>query len=220
MAAIESQHRTGDRRSHLRWIAGGLLLVSAVGMLPLTAPHEATAVFAGGCFWGVEWVFEHVRGVRSVEAGYSGGSVAAPTYEQVGTGTTGHAESVRIVYQPSEVSYRQLLEVFFLVAHDPTTRDRQGPDVGSDYRAIVFVGDSGQRHEAATYLAELTARHVFSAPIVTELRPLQPFYPAEAYHQDFAARHPTESYIRVNDAPKLERLEQLFPVLYRRDPVR
>jgi len=163
----------------------------------------------------VEWVFEHLRGVKSVVAGYSGGSTVAPTYEQVGAGTTGHAEAVRVVYDPEEVSYRQLLEVFFLVAHDPTTRDRQGPDVGPDYRAIVFVRDSGQRREVESYISELAARRLFAGPIVTEVRPVQPFYPAEAYHQHYAARHPTEPYIRINDAPKLVRLRRLFPALYR-----
>lgn len=191
------------------------LIVTAAGAPRQAAPREASAVFAGGCFWGVEWVFEHLRGVKSVVSGYSGGSTAAPTYEQVGTGTTGHAESVRVVYDPGEVSYRQLLEVFFLVAHDPTTRDRQGPDVGPDYRAIVFVGDSGERREVESYISELAARRVFAGPIVTEVRPAQPFYPAEAYHQHYAALHPTEPYIRINDAPKLARLQRLFPGLYR-----
>jgi len=191
------------------------LIVTAAGGSRPAAPREASAVFAGGCFWGVEWVFEHLRGVKSVVAGYSGGSTVAPTYEQVGAGTTGHAEAVRVVYDPEEVSYRQLLEVFFLVAHDPTTRDRQGPDVGPDYRAIVFVRDSGERREVESYISELAARRLFAGPIVTEVRPVQPFYPAEAYHQHYAARHPTEPYIRINDAPKLVRLRRLFPALYR-----
>jgi len=191
------------------------LIVTAAGGPRPAAPREASAVFAGGCFWGVEWVFEHLRGVKSVVAGYSGGSTVAPTYEQVGAGTTGHAEAVRVVYDPGEVSYRQLLEVFFLVAHDPTTRDRQGPDVGPDYRAIVFVRDSGERREVESYISELAARRLFAGPIVTEVRPVQPFYPAEAYHQHYAARHPTEPYIRINDAPKLVRLRRLFPALYR-----
>jgi peptide-methionine (S)-S-oxide reductase len=194
-----------------------LLLVTAAGGPRAAAPREASAVFAGGCFWGVEWVFEHLRGVKSVVAGYSGGSTVAPAYEQVGTGATGHAESVRVVYDPGIVSYRQLLEVFFLVAHDPTTRDRQGPDVGSDYRAIVFVRDSGERREVESFIADLAARRVFAAPIVTEVRPVQPFYPAESYHQHYAALHPTEPYIRINDAPKLVRLQRLFPALYRPD---
>ena len=187
-----------------------------LALLALAAPQSrhAEAIFAGGCFWGVQWVFEHVRGVTAVVSGYSGGSVANPTYELVGTGTTGHAESVRVTYDPSVVSYRQLLEVFFRVAHDPTTRDRQGPDVGSDYRAIVFARDSAQLKEVAAYVGDLTAERVFHKPIVTELRLVQPFYEAEAYHQRYAALHPTEPYIAINDAPKLRRLQQLFPALY------
>jgi len=184
----------------------------------LTTParaQSAEAVFAGGCFWGVQWVFEHVRGVTAVVSGYSGGSVPNPTYELVGTGRTGHAESVRVTYDPSVVSYRQLLEVFFRVAHDPTTRDRQGPDVGSDYRAIVFARDSAQLREVSAYVAELTAKRAFPKPIVTELRLRQPFYPAEPYHQRYAALHPNEPYIVINDVPKVKRLEQLFPSLYR-----
>ena len=178
------------------------------------AAQKAEAVFAGGCFWGVQWVFEHVRGVSSVVSGYSGGTVANPTYELVGTGTTGHAESVRVTYDPAQVSYRQLLEVFFRVAHDPTTRDRQGPDVGSDYRAIVFARDSAQLREVSAYVSELTAKRVFGKPIVTELRLSQPFYMAEAYHQRYAALHPNEPYIVINDAPKVQRLQELFPDLF------
>ena len=176
--------------------------------------EQAEAVFAGGCFWGVQWVFEHVRGVSSVVSGYSGGTVANPTYELVGTGTTGHAESVRVTYDPAQVSYRQLLEVFFRVAHDPTTRDAQGPDVGSDYRAIVFARDSAQLREVSAYVSELTAKRVFGKPIVTELRLSQPFYAAEAYHQRYAALHPNEPYIVINDAPKVQQLQKLFPGLF------
>ena len=188
-------------------------LALVVGARALPA-QKAEAVFAGGCFWGVQWVFEHVRGVSSVISGYSGGNVANPTYEIVGTGATGHAESVRLTYDPAVVSYRQLLEVFFRVAHDPTTRDRQGPDVGSDYRAIVFAHDSAQLREASAYVSELTARRVFGKPIVTELRLRQPFYDAEAYHQHYAALHPDEPYIAINDAPKVQRLQKLFPDLF------
>lgn len=190
----------------------------AIALVGFTAPlpaQEAEAVFAGGCFWGVQWVFEHVRGVTAVVSGYSGGSVANPTYELVGTGRTGHAESVRITYDPSVVSYRELLEVFFRVAHDPTTRDRQGPDVGSDYRAIVFAQDSTQLREVAAYVAELTAQRVFANPIVTELRLRQPFYMAEEYHQRYAALHPNEPYIVINDAPKVGSLQKQFPRLFR-----
>lgn len=180
----------------------------------VSAQAQAEAVFAGGCFWGVQWVFEHVRGVSSVVSGYSGGTVANPTYELVGTGTTGHAESVRVTYDSAQVSYRQLLEVFFRVAHDPTTRDRQGPDVGSDYRAIVFARDTAQLREVSAYVSELTAKRVFGKPIVTELRLSQPFYVAEAYHQRYAALHPNEPYIVINDAPKVQRLQKLFADLF------
>lgn len=176
--------------------------------------EQAEAVFAGGCFWGVQWVFEHVRGVTAVVSGYSGGAVPNPTYELVNTGRTGHAESVKVTYDPAVVSYRQLVEVFFRVAHDPTTRDRQGPDVGSDYRAIVFARDSAQLREVTSYVSELTAKRVFGRPIVTELRLLQPFYVAEAYHQRYAALHPNEPYIAINDAPKVRHLKQLFPALF------
>jgi peptide-methionine (S)-S-oxide reductase len=182
---------------------------------PGLAPREATAVFAGGCFWGVEWVFEHVRGVRSAVAGFSGGTVASPSYEQVNSGSTGHAESVLVTYDPTVVSYRQLLEVFFRVAHDPTSRDRQGPDVGPDYRAIVFVRDDEERKQVGAYIAELTAQKAFRRPIVTEVHPVQPFYVAEAYHQHYAQNNQRDMYIAVNDAPKIRRLESLFPALYR-----
>ena len=194
-----------------------ILAIGSLAVVSLSARPQsknAEAVFAGGCFWGVQWVFEHVRGVTTVVSGYSGGKLANPTYEQVGTGTTGHAESVRVTYDPSVVSYRQLLEVFFRVAHDPTTRDRQGPDVGSDYRAIVFARDSIQLREVAAYVSELTAQRVFGEPIVTELRLRQPFYEAEPYHQRFAARNPDHPYILINDAPKLEKLQEVFPGLY------
>jgi peptide-methionine (S)-S-oxide reductase len=205
------------RPTVLRW--GGLCALGTVALLaspPLGfgQARQTSAVFAGGCFWGVESVFEHVRGVRSATSGYSGGSVADPSYEVVETGATGHAETVRVVYDPAQVSYRQLLAVFFLVAHDPTTRDRQGPDAGPQYRAIVFYQDSAQQREARSYIAELTAHRVVARPIVTEVRPFQAFYPAESYHQHYAALHPTQPYIVINDAPKLERLRRLFPALY------
>jgi peptide-methionine (S)-S-oxide reductase len=190
--------------------------VLALALIPAFAgAQKSEAVFAGGCFWGVQWVFEHVRGVSAVVSGYSGGSVPNPTYELVGTGRTGHAESVLVTYDSTVVSYRQLLDIFFRVAHDPTTRDRQGPDVGSDYRAIVFARDSAQLRDVSAFVAELTARRVFEDPIVTELRLRQPFYMAEAYHQRFAADHPNEPYIVINDAPKVQRLKELFPALFR-----
>jgi peptide-methionine (S)-S-oxide reductase len=194
------------------------LLLTCFALMGIPAParaQEAEAIFAGGCFWGVQWVFEHVKGVTGVVSGYSGGTVANPTYELVGTGRTGHAEAVRVTYDSSIVSYRDQLEIFFLVAHDPTTRDRQGPDVGSDYRAIVFARDSAQLREVTSYVAELTARREFANPIVTELRLRQPFHVAEAYHQRYAALHPDEPYIVTNDAPKIVALQNRFPRLYR-----
>jgi peptide-methionine (S)-S-oxide reductase len=189
--------------------------IALAGFSAPVQAQEAEAVFAGGCFWGVQWVFEHVRGVTAVVSGYSGGTVPNPTYELVGTGRTGHAESVRVTYDPSVVSYRQLLEIFFRVAHDPTTLDRQGPDVGSDYRAIVFTKDSSQLREVAAYIAELTAQRLFPSPIVTELRLRQPFYMAEEYHQRYASLHPNEPYIAINDAPKVRNLQKQFPRLFR-----
>jgi len=194
----------------------GLMLMLATTASAQAAP--ATAVFAGGCFWGVEGVFEHVKGVLSATAGYAGGSVQSPSYVQVSTGTTGHAESVRVTYDPSQVTYEQLLEVFFTVAHDPTQRNRQGPDVGTQYRSIVFYGDSVQRRIAQGYLAGLTARRAYQAPIVTEIVPLETFYPAEAYHQHYMARHPHPLYIVYNDAPKVENLRRDLPGLYREPP--
>ena len=178
------------------------------------AGAEAVAVFAGGCFWGVEAVFEHLRGVRAATAGYAGGTVVAPSYEQVSTGETGHVEAVQVAYDPSRITYRQLLQVFFTVAHDPTRSDGQGPDVGPEYQAVVFYGDAEQHRAAEAYVAELTAAKAFPTPIVTAIRPLKAFYPAEAYHQHYAARHPTEPYIAINDAPKLAHLRRAFPGLY------
>jgi peptide-methionine (S)-S-oxide reductase len=194
------------------------LALAGIALLNLATPVKAQvaeAVFAGGCFWGVQWVFEHVKGVTGVVSGYSGGNVANPTYELVGTGQTGHAESVRVTYDPKVVSYRQLLDVFFRVAHDPTTFDRQGPDVGSDYRAIVFANDSAHLREISDYVAQLRDRRVYPAPIVTELRLRQPFYVAEEYHQRYAELHPNDPYILINDVPKIRRLQQLFPRLFR-----
>ena len=179
------------------------------------ARAAATAVLAGGCFWGVEAVFEHVRGVVSVASGYSGGNAETADYEQVNTGTTGHAEAVRITYDPSQVSYGELLRVFFSVAHDPTQKDRQGPDVGPQYRSAIFFADAEQERVARAYVAQLEKAKFFKGPIVTELAPLRAFYRAEEYHQDFAARNPTHPYIVHHDLPKVERLKAGLPELYR-----
>jgi peptide-methionine (S)-S-oxide reductase len=176
---------------------------------------EQTAVLAGGCFWGVEGVFEHVKGVTDVVSGYAGGPAGKAHYATVSTGETGHAESVRITFDPSQVSYGQLLQVFFSVAHDPTQKNRQGPDVGPQYRSAVFYADSEQARVARAYVAQLEAARAYSGPIVTELAPLTAFYPAEAYHQDYMARHPHEPYIVINDRPKVAHLKERFPQLYR-----
>jgi peptide-methionine (S)-S-oxide reductase len=181
------------------------------------APASAvdTAVFAGGCFWGIEAVFEHLKGVQSAVSGYTGGSTASPSYEDVSTGTTGHAESVRVVYDPSVISYGQLLQVFFSVAHDPTELNYQGPDHGTQYRSAIFYRTKDQQAAAQSYVRQLTTAKTFSKPIVTQIVPLSAFYPAEDYHQDYMAHHPTQPYIVYNDAPKVEHLKTQFPQLYR-----
>lgn len=182
---------------------------------PLAAGKDQVAVFAGGCFWGVEGVFEHVKGVKNVVSGYSGGSALTARYALIGTGKTGHAEAVRIVYDPKLVSYGQLLKVYFSVAHDPTQLNRQAPDVGPHYRSEIFAASAEQQKIANAYIAQLTAAKAFSAPIVTKLGPLKAFYPAEAYHQDYMRLNPNQPYIVYNDAPKLVHLKQLFPQMYK-----
>jgi len=178
------------------------------------AKGQATAVFAGGCFWGVEAVFKHVKGVTRATSGYAGGSAKTASYELVGSGTTGHAESVEVVYDPSQISYGQLLKVFFSVAHDPTQLNRQGPDVGTQYRSAIFFSNPDQQRIAQAYVAQLQDAKLFSRPIVTQVAPLQGFYPAEAYHQDYLARHPESMYIVINDLPKLAQLKVQWPDLY------
>jgi peptide-methionine (S)-S-oxide reductase len=174
-----------------------------------------TAVFAGGCFWGIEGVFEHTRGVISATAGYAGGHTPSPSYEEVSSGETGHAEAVRVVYDPAQVTYGQLLAVFFTVAHDPTELDRQGPDVGTNYRSIAFYRDSTQHAAIDTFIAELQKRRLYSKPVVTEVIPLATFYEAEGYHQHYMEHHPDQPYIAYNDAPKVVHLKEAFPALYR-----
>ena len=190
---------------------------AAPAVRALGAPAAAldTAVFAGGCFWGIEAVFEHLKGVKYAESGYAGGSVASPSYEQVSSGETGQAESVRVVYDPAQISYGQLLQVFFSVAHDPTQLNRQGPDVGTQYRSVLFYRNAEQERAARAYIAQLTAAKTFSRPIVTQVVPLKAFYLAEAYHQDYMAHHPDAPYIVYNDAPKVAQLRARFPALYR-----
>jgi peptide-methionine (S)-S-oxide reductase len=183
---------------------------------PLTqAAGKQTAVFAGGCFWGTQSVFERVKGVLATTAGYSGGSAATATYEQVGQENTGHAESVKVVYDPSKITYGQLLQIFFSVVHDPTQLNRQGPDVGESYRSVIFYANDEQQKISKAYIAQLDAAKVFRKPIVTQVVPLKGFYDAEAYHQDYALNHPDNPYILVCDRPKVEALKQQFPELFK-----
>jgi len=197
--------------------AAGPLPNPKIDTPPAAATGTRTAVFAGGCFWGMEGVFEHVKGVTRVVSGYAGGSAATAHYEQVSTGTTGHAESVRISYDPKRISYGQLLKVFFSVAHDPTELNRQGPDTGTQYRSAIFYTDGEQKRVADAYIAQLQAAHAFARPIVTEVTPLKGFYEAEAYHQHYLALHPDQPYIVINDLPKIANLQRQFPALYVRD---
>lgn len=180
-----------------------------------TKSGQETAVFAGGCFWGVQAVFQHVKGVISATSGYSGGPSSVAEYEVVSTGTTGHAESVKVVFDPSKVSYGQLLKVFFSVAHDPTELNRQGPDTGTQYRSVTFYTGDQQKQIAQAYIAQLDQAKVFPRAIVTQVVPLKGFYPAEAYHQNYATLHPDNPYIMYNDLPKVAHLQQQFPNLYR-----
>jgi peptide-methionine (S)-S-oxide reductase len=179
------------------------------------AGGEQTAVLAGGCFWGVDAVFKHVKGVSRVVSGYSGGEPATANYEAVSTGRTGHAESVQITYDPAKISYGQLLKVFFAVAHDPTELNRQGPDVGTQYRSVIFHANGEQKQIAESYIGQLNKAGVFRVPIVTQVAPLKQFYPAEDYHQNYLALHPYQPYIVINDMPKLRQLRREFPALYR-----
>ena len=179
------------------------------------AATEDTAVFAGGCFWGVEAVFEHVKGVKQAISGYAGGNVAKPTYEQVSSGDTGHAESVEVIYDPSQVSYGKLLQIFFSVAHDPTQLNRQGPDHGTQYRSAIFYRNAQQEKIAESYIKQLTDAKTFRSPIVTQVAKLNAFYEAEDYHQNYLEQHPNQLYIVINDKPKLVALKKVFPDIYR-----
>lgn len=179
-----------------------------------SAPGQQTVVLSGGCFWGVQAVFQHVKGVIRATSGYSGGSAKTAEYEIVSTGKTGHAESVQVVFDPSQITYGQLLRVFFSVAHDPTQLNRQGPDEGSQYRSAIFYTNDEQKRIAQAYITQLDQAKVFSRLIVTQVAPLQAFYPAEAYHQNYATLHPNQPYIVFNDAPKVEHLRQSFPDIY------
>jgi peptide-methionine (S)-S-oxide reductase len=177
-------------------------------------PGQAMAVVAGGCFWGVQAVFQHTKGVLRATSGYAGGSAVTARYDIVSSETTDHAESVQVIYDPSQITFGQLLRVFFSVAHDPTQRDKQGPDRGRSYRSVIFTTNADQARIARAYIDQLDAAKVFGSPIVTDVSAPMPFYPAEDYHQDYATLHPDELYIRINDAPKLVQLKQQLPELY------
>ena len=227
-------------RSHARLLTGLLVIPAAVVLISarltglahsaaapsvipapafddlfIEAPALDTAYFAGGCFWGIEGVYEHVRGVHSAVSGYSGGSAATANYDQVSGGDTGHAETVRVIYDPAQVSYGKLLHIFFSVAHDPTQLNRQGPDRGTQYRSAIFFKSAEQQQIAQRYIAQLTTSKFFQKPIVTEVVKLTAFYPAEAYHQDYMVHHPNQPYIVIHDAPKVAALKKNFASLYK-----
>ncbi len=184
--------------------------------VPVTgSATEDTAVFAGGCFWGVEAVYDHVKGVKRAISGYAGGDVASPSYEQVSTGDTGHAESVEVIYDPSQVTYGKLLQIFFSVAHDPTQLNRQGPDHGTQYRSAIFYRNAQQQQVAESYIKQLTEAKTYSRPIVTQIAALRAFFPAEEYHQNYLAQHPNQLYIVINDQPKIAALKAQFADIYR-----
>jgi peptide-methionine (S)-S-oxide reductase len=218
---------TANLRSRFIFVSVVLLFVCSLQAAPkppipaaivdsslASAGGRKTAVFAGGCFWGTQAVFERVKGVIGTTVGYSGGSAKTATYDQVTTETTGHAESVEVVYDPSQLTYGQLLRIFFSVAHDPTELNRQGPDVGTSYRSAIFYSDDEQKRIAGAYIAQLDEAKVFRKRIVTEVSPLKGFYRAEDYHQDFALKNPTNSYIQICDLPKISVLKQQFPDLF------
>jgi peptide-methionine (S)-S-oxide reductase len=223
------------------WLAGAAMLAVAAGFAAVHLPASAaaaslrvpppqsdlaaadgpqTVVLSGGCFWGVQGVFEHVSGVLQAVSGYAGGAASTANYETVSTGETGHAESVRITYDPKVVTFGHLLQVFFSVALDPTEVNRQGPDSGTQYRSEVFVGNEDQARVARAYIAQLDQAHVFARPIATRVDQLSGFYPAEGYHQDYLIQHPDSMYIVINDQPKITALHRLFPEEWRQDPVR
>lgn len=233
---MRSSNKNAGCSPHIA-ILGAAVLASASACLTLAASAEEanvipapvqdevagaaseTAVFAGGCFWGVQGVFQHVKGVTSATSGYAGGPQSSAQYETVSTGSTGHAESVQIVFDPRKISYGHLLQIYFSVAHDPTQLNRQGPDTGTQYRTAIFPQNDAQSKVAKAYINQLNHARVFSAPIVTRIEPGKSFYPAEAYHQNFLTNNPTYPYIVINDLPKVDNLKRLFPEDFRRDPV-
>ena len=236
MTQMTTNPRT-PRRLGMAALLAGVLLLGGLGLrsLPAAADSPAlpppasdepagqatseTTVVAGGCFWGVQGVFQHVKGVTRAVSGYAGGEKDTAHYKMVGTGETGHAESVQITFDPRQITYGRILQIYFSVAHDPTELNHQGPDEGTQYRSTIFAANAGQAQVAKAYIAQLGQAHVFSAPIVTTIELGRSFYPAEDYHQDFLARNPDYPYIVYNDLPKIAELKRLFPDLYRPDPV-
>lgn len=233
-------HRRGlHRRGLLQTLTGGIVLLGSgllwqstafsadeavripppVMDMPATGPAPQRAIFAGGCFWGVQGVFQHVKGVQRAVSGYSGGTASTASYEQVSRGNTGHAESVEVTFDPSLVSYGELLQIFFSVVHDPTQLNRQGPDTGTQYRSAIFATSPAQLKTAQAYVAQLDAAHLYPKPIVTRLEDRASFYPAELYHQDFMTENPRHPYIVFNDLPKVSNLKRLFPDHYLSEPV-
>jgi peptide-methionine (S)-S-oxide reductase len=207
------------------WMATSAVAEKAVKLprpafdAPVASQGPQTAVFAGGCFWGVQAVFQHTQGVLKALSGYAGGKKETANYEAVGSGATGHAESVQVTYDPKQISYGKLLQIYFSVAHDPTQLNRQGPDWGTQYRSAIFFANDNQKQVAERYIAQLEAAHAFPGKIVTQLAPLTAFYPAEAYHQDYATLHPESSYIATFDRPKIANLKSTMPEVYREAPV-
>lgn len=198
---------------------GDAVVIPPPALDPTTQARSETAVFAGGCFWGVQGVFQHVKGVKKAESGYAGGSADTARYERVSDGDTGHAEAVEVTFDPTQVSYGTLLQIYFSVAHNPTELNRQGPDSGTQYRSAIFTRSGEQQKVAQAYIAQLDAAHSFSKPIVTKLESYNGFYPAEDEHQDFLTEHPTYPYIVINDLPKVAQLKQLFADRYQEKPV-
>jgi len=228
--------RSSLSRLSLCAAAIGALAITAFAVAPLRAAEDAviipapaadlpasdgtqTVVVAGGCFWGVQGVFQHVDGVTSAVSGYAGGAKETAEYDKVGSGRTGHAESVRVTYDPRKVSYGRLLQIYFSVAHDPTELNRQGPDVGTQYRSTIFPASEAQAKVAKAYIDQLDQAHAFGAKIVTTIEPGRTFYPAEGYHQDYLTLHPNQPYIAINDLPKVANLKRLFADSYRAEPV-
>ena len=204
-------------RNVVRGLAATSLIVAASAMTRQRVdapPKTETVVFAGGCFWGVQSVFQHVTGVISATSGYAGGTVAKPDYEEVSSGTTGHAESVKVVFDPAKVAFADLMRIFFSVVHDPTQLNRQGPDVGTQYRSAIFYVTDTQRDMAEAYIAQLRMSRLYDKPIVTQVQKLKAFYRAEDYHQDYAELHPDQPYIAINDRPKVANLKKAFPEFY------